>query len=394
MAVTERAGTQLRRARVAVSLMFVTHGAVSGSFATRVPWLADHLHLSAGTLGMALLAPAVGAVAAMPFAGRLVHRYSGRTITRILIAAWSVALLLPALAPDLPLLMVALLLYGVAAGTADVAMNAQGVVVEERLGRSIMSGLHGLWSLGALVASGVGALAAQAHLDARIHFAFVAAGLLVLCLTSGRWLLATRPDPDAAEPPAFALPTKAVLVIGLVGFCGIFGEGASADWAAVYLRDITHTGAGIAATAYTGFALAMTAGRLVGDAVVRRIGHVWTVRWGGILGTAGGALVVLARTPPLGILGFALIGVGVSVVIPLAFAAAGRIGEHPAREIAGVATISYGAGTAAPAIIGWIAQASSLSVSFVLVTVLIAVIAVAAGAFRPPVQAPAATRAR
>jgi MFS family permease len=378
-----RAPAELRRARVAVSLVFVTHGAVSGSFATRVPWLAEHLHLSAGQLGMALLSPAVGAVGAMPFAGRLVHRFSGRSVTRVLIGLWSVALLLPALAPDLPLLMVALLLYGVAAGTADVAMNAQGVAVEERMGKSIMSGLHGAWSLGALAASGIGALAAQAQLDARIHFVLVAAVLLVLGTTAGRWLLDTRPDPGAEQPPAFALPSKAVLVIGLVGFCGIFGEGASADWAAVYLRDITHTGAGIAATAYTGFALAMSAGRLVGDAVVRRIGHVWTVRWGGLLGTLGGVLVVLARVPALGILGFALIGVGVSVVIPLAFAAAGRIGQHPAREIAGVATISYGAGTAAPAVIGWVAQASSLSVSFVVVTVLIAVIALAAGTFRP-----------
>lgn len=383
MTAAVRAPAEVRRARVAVSLVFVTHGAVSGTFATRVPWLAEHLRLSAGQLGIALLAPAIGAVGSTLFAGRLVHRFSGRSVTRVLIGLWSVALVLPAFAPNLPLLVVALLAYGVAAGTADVAMNAQGVAVEERLGKSIMSGLHGVWSLGALAASGLGALAAQAHLDARIHFTVVAAGLLVLGTTAGRWLLDTRPDPDVEQPPAFALPSRAVLVIGLVGFCGIFGEGASADWAAVYLRDITHTGAGIAATAYTGFALAMTAGRLVGDGVVRRIGHVWTVRWGGLLGTLGGVLVVLARTPVLGILGFALIGVGVSVVIPLAFAAAGRIGPHPAREIAGVATISYGAGTAAPAVIGWVAQASSLSVSFVVVTVIVAMIAVAAGAFRP-----------
>lgn len=383
MTTAVRAPAGLRRARLAVSLVFATHGAVSGSFATRVPWLAEHLHLGAGSLGMALLAPAVGSVGAMPFAGRLVHRFSGRSVTRLLIGLWSVALLLPALAPDFPLLVVALLVYGVAAGTSDVAMNAQGVVVEERMGKSIMSGLHGAWSLGALVAGGAGALAAQAGLDARIHFAVIAAALLVLGTTAARWLPDTRPDPDVEEPPAFALPSRAVLVIGLVGFCGIFGEGASSDWAAVYLRDITHTGAGVAAMAYTGFALAMTAGRLVGDAVVRRAGHVWTVRAGGLLGTAGGVLVVLARTPVLGILGFALIGVGVSVVIPLAFAAAGRIGRHPAREIAGVATISYGAGTAAPAVIGWVAQASSLSVSFIVVTVLVAMIALAAGAFRP-----------
>lgn len=383
MTTAVRAPAGPRRARVAVSLVFATHGAVSGTFATRVPWLAEHLRLSAGQLGIALLAPAIGAVVSTLFAGRLVHRFSGRSVTRVLIGLWSVALLLPAFAPDLPLLVVALLLYGVAAGSADVAMNAQGVAVEERLGKSIMSGLHGVWSLGALAASGLGALAAQAHLDARIHFTVVAAGLLVLGTTAGRWLLDTRPNPDVEDPPTFALPSKAVLVIGLVGFCGIFGEGASADWAAVYLRDITHTGAGIAATAYTGFALAMTAGRLVGDAVVRRIGHVWTVRWGGILGTVGGVLVVLARTPVLGILGFALVGIGVSVVIPLAFAAAGRIGPHPAREIAGVATIAYGAGTAAPAVIGWVAQASSLSVSFMVVTVMVAMIAVAAGAFRP-----------
>jgi MFS family permease len=381
------------RARYCVSVIFAVHGAVTGSFATRIPWIADHLHTGVGGLGIALTAPAIGAVGAMPLAARLAHRYPSRTIVRVLLGLWCAALALPALAPNLPTLAVVLLFYGAAAGTADVAMNAQGVVVEERYGRSIMSGLHGMWSVGALCGSAVGALAAHANIDARLHLGITAGVLLGVGLLAAGGLLNTSP-PGETQPanetqpadetvPAFALPSAKVLLIGLVGFCAIFAEGAGNDWCAVYLKTVTGADPGVAASAFTGFALTMAVARLAGDAAIRRLGAVNTVRLGGAVATLGGVLVLLARVPALAIVGFALIGLGIAVVVPLAFAAAARVGPNAAHAIAGVATISYGAGMAAPGAIGGIAAVSSLSVSFVVVTALCLAMAFGAVALRP-----------
>lgn len=370
------------RGRAAVSVVFAVHGAVAGTFATRIPWLADHAGLDTGQLGAALLFPAIGAMATMSRAGRLMHRYNPRTVTRLFIACWCGCLVLPAIAPNLPILCAVLLLYGAASGMADVTMNAEGVAVEKQLARPIMSGLHAAWSLGGLAASGVGVAAAAANLDARVHFGLMAVVLLVVGVYAGRGLPA-EPPPVGAAPPAFALPPRPVLVLGLVAFCSLFGEAAGSDWSAKYLTDVAHASPGIAAGAYTGFALAMAAGRAAGNTVVARLGIVGTIRLAGILATAGAALVALVHHPVGAIAGFAVLGVGVAVVIPLAFAAAGATTAHPGHAIAGVATISYGAGLVAPAAIGWVADATSLSASFLVVAGLCAVVASAAATFRP-----------
>ncbi|MFC4590197.1 MFS transporter [Sphaerisporangium corydalis] len=379
----------VRRVRMAVAVTFAVHGAVTGSFATRIPWLQEHLHAGPGELGLALLAPAVGSMIAMPTAGRLIHRLGGRASTRWLIALWSLMLALPALAPNLAVLWVTFLVYGAAAGMCDVAMNAQGVVVEQRMGRSIMSGLHGMWSVGGLAGGAIGVLAAQTGLDARIHLGAMAAVLLLVGLAIGPRLLDIRAEEGADAPPRFVLPSRHVLVLGLIGFCAVFGEAASQDWCAVYLRQITGTSAGVAAVSYTAFAFTMAAGRLCGDMVVRRLGAVPTVRISGVVATAGGILVVVARTPLPAIAGFMLIGLGVAVVVPLVFGAAGNAAPTPGEGVSGVATISYTSGFIAPSAIGGIASFSSLSASFVLVTVLMVAVLLSAGAlarrpsFRP-----------
>ncbi|WP_051939182.1 MFS transporter [Phaeacidiphilus oryzae] len=362
---------RLQRARRSVAVVFAVHGAVTGSFATRIPWIQGHLGLSTGQLGLALAAPAVGASLAMPLASRIVHRYGERTAVGGLLVLWCLALALPSLSPDLPVLCAALLVYGATAGMADVAMNAQGVGVEQRLGRSIMSGLHGMWSVGGLVASLIGALAAHYGVDARVHHAVMALLLAGIGLFAARGLLDVRPEPGEAAPPRFALPPRSALAIGLVGFCAVFAEGAGSDWSGVYLRDVAGASAGVAASAYTAFACTMAASRLAGDLLVRRLGAVRTVRWMGVASVLGGLLVALGRGQIPAIAGFALIGVGIAVVVPLAFAAAGKSGPNPSQAIAGIATISYTSGLVAPAVIGAIAQATSLPVSFGLVTLLL-----------------------
>lgn len=373
---------EIRRQRRAVAFVFALHGGLAGSFFTRIPWISEHLGLSPGRLGAALVFPAIGGCATMPLAGRILHRFGGRTAVRTLLTAMCVTLPLPALAPSLPTLCAALFLGGAAAAMTDVVMNANGVEVQERFGRSIMSGLHGTWSVGTLVASAVGALAARAGIDARLHLGAASALLLVISVLVCRNLLDTHPDPTVEPPPRFALPTRSVLPIGIVGFCAIFAEGASADWSGVYLRHVTGASAGVAAASYTAFATTMAVMRLSGDLVIRRLGPARTVRLGGTLGVAGGVLIVLARSPVPAMAGFALVGIGIAAVVPLAFSGAGMRGTDPGRNIAGMGTIIYAASLIAPGTIGGIANATSLPVSFGLVTALIAVVVARAGVLR------------
>ena len=374
----------VRRARRAVAVVFALHGAVAGTFATRIPWIKDHLHLSTGELGLALVAPAIGSFLAMPLAGRVVHARGHKAAIRLLLTLWCASLALPALAPNLPVFALSLLLFGASAGMADVAMNAQGVEVERRYGRSIMSGLHGMWSVGGLLASGVGVLAAGMGWDARIHLGLMAALLVVLGLVACRDLLDVRSEPEEAAPPRFTLPPRSALAIGLVGFCAVFAEGASGDWSGVYLHGTAHSSAAVAAASYTAFAATMAISRLTGDMAVRRLGPVLTVRLGGIVALIGGLLIVSARTPTPAVAGFALLGIGIAVVVPLCFAAAGHSGENPSRAIAGVATVTYTSGLVAPATVGTIAQATgSLPVSFGVVTVLTVGLIAGAGVLAP-----------
>ncbi|GAB2747621.1 MFS transporter [Streptomyces bullii] len=373
----------VRRARYAVAAVFAVHGAVTGSFATRVPWIQDHAGVSAGQLGLALAFPALGASVAMPLAGYISHRLGARTALRGLIALWTLSLILPSLAPNLLTLCLALFTYGATAGMADVAMNALGVEVENRLGRSIMSGLHGMWSAGALIGSAAGTLAAHLGSDARLHHALAAGALTVVGVLSCQWVLDLQPAEDEEPPPRFALPPRSALLIGAIGFCAVFAEGASLDWSAVYLRDQMEASAGLAAACTTGFTLTMAVARIAGDKVVDRYGAVRTVRTSGVLAVLGGLLIVVADRPAVAMAGFALMGLGIAVVVPLCFAAAGRSGPNPSLAIAGVATITYTSGLIAPSAIGTLAQATSLVVSFCLVTVLAGGLAAFAGVLRP-----------
>jgi MFS family permease len=373
---------EVRRARYAVAAVFAVHGAVTGSFATRVPWIQDHASVSAGQLGLALAFPALGASVAMPLAGRISHRLGARTALRGLLSLWTLSLALPALAPNLVGLCLALFVYGASAGMSDVAMNALGVEIENRLGRSIMSGLHGMWSAGALTGSAAGTLAAHLGSDARLHHALAAGVLTAVGLVACTWVLDLQPAADEEPPPRFALPPKSALLIGAIGFCAVFAEGASLDWSAVYLRHRLETSAGLAAACTTGFTLTMAVARIAGDKVVDRFGSVRTVRAGGVLAVLGGLLVVAAGHPAVAMTGFALMGLGIAVVVPLCFAAAGRSGPNPSQAIAGVATVTYTSGLVAPSAIGGLAQATSLVVSFGLVTLLACGLAVLAGVLR------------
>jgi MFS family permease len=179
--------------------------------------------------------------------------------------------------------------------------------------------------------------------------------------------------------PRFAWPRGTLLLIALVGFAAIFVEFAANDWSAIFMHGVLHANQAEAALATGVFAGSMAAGRLCGDALVRRIGPRLSVRACGILGTAGCLLVAVSPSSLVALAGFVLIGLGVSVVVPLVFAAGGRSGPSPAIGVAGVATISYGAGMAAPSVMGGVADLSSLRIAFAVAATLSVAIVAGAG---------------
>jgi MFS family permease len=326
--------------------------------------------------------PTIGALSAMPFSGRLAHRYAFRSFVTATIVAWCASLVLPALPTSLALLCLVLLAFGATAGLSDMAMNAQGVLVEKRYGRSVMSSFHGFWSVGVLAGSVVSAAASRAGVDTRLQFALTALALAAVGTVVARRMLDDTGASDSTAPPAFALPTKPVLLIGLVGLCAVFGEQGGTDWSALFIRRELGGSAGAAALGVSAFAVTMAAVRLMGDRVIRRLGPVRTVRLSGACAAGGAIVVVLAPDLAVGLCGFALLGIGVAVVVPLVFAAAGRVGPHPARSVAGVAGIAYGSGLAAPGVIGGIASATSLKTSFCVVAGIVALMSLAAGVLR------------
>ena len=345
-------------------MVFAVNGIVFGTFAARLPWIAARLHLSSGMLGAVGLTSSAGALLSIAFAARFVHRYGAQAATRLLIAASSAALALPAFAPDLAALAAAMLIFGGLTGITDNAMNAQAVEAEQRAGRPIMSGLHGLWSVGVLVGALAGSLAAQAGVSPQLQFPVTGAAGAVAGVIASQWCAAGRTAGPTVDVPRFAWPRGRLLGIGIVGFAAIFVEFAANDWSAVFLHWDLHASQAAAAVATGVFAGAMAAGRLGGDQVVARIGPVLSVRLCGVLGTAGCLLVAVAPAAIPALAGFALIGAGVSVVVPLVFSAAGRAGPSAAISVAKVATVSYGAGLAAPSVIGGVADITSLRAAF------------------------------
>jgi MFS family permease len=366
-------GQRARRDRIAISLVFAVHGTVAGTYAARLPWIADHVHATPGVLGAAMITPTIGALLGMPLTGQLVHRLGGRSALRLLMLLWTASLAIPALMPDIGWLAAGLFVYGATSGVADVMMNAEAVRIEKRAGKSIMSGLHGMWSVGGIIGGLFGALCAGTGISALPEFlvtalilmaaAFVATGLLPPDAELG-------PDAQKIDPPRFALPTKKLLGIGIVGFCAVFAEGAGSNWSAVYLTSVAHASAAIGASCVTGFAATMALGRLCGDAIVRRLGPVWTVRIGGTLAVLGAAAVVAARTPWLGIAGFAALGLGIATGVPLAIAATGRTDEDADSAVAGITSVMYASGLLAGPSIGALGSAISLPFAFGFVAVL------------------------
>ena len=364
--------------------MFFAHGALFGTWASRIPDVKDRVGAADARMAAAFFALAVGMVAGQPVAGVALGRHGSDRVTGACALAVCALLPLAATARSLPALIALLVPFGATLGGMDVAMNAQGVLVEKAAERSLLSSLHGLWSVGTLAGAALGAVFADWRCPPPAHFLVVAATLGLLVVVSNLRLL---PDRSTTAAGALAWPSAGILQVGLVAACAAVVEGGIADWSGLYLRDSLGASAGFAATGFTAFSLAMVAGRFAGDRVIDRFGGARVVRAGSLVAAAAMALALGLGHRGVAVTGFLLAGVGVCTIFPVAFGVAGRT-EGPAagRSLAAVATMGYGASLLGPAIIGFVAGHSSLRVALSLLVVAGVASAALAGCLRglPP----------
>ncbi|HUE97288.1 MAG TPA: MFS transporter [Longimicrobiaceae bacterium] len=363
---------RLPRARAAVATGLLLSGASFASWVVRIPEVQRRLELSESTLGLTLFGVAAGGMLAMPLSGLLIGRYGSRPVAlaALLSLAGSVALAPHAVGAFS--LAAVLFMLGAATSVAAVALNTQAAAVERRMRRPIMSRLHALYSVGGLVGAGVGGLAAGSGVGAGWHLGVAAALVAAVALAIAPSLLRPGTDGVATEVARarFARPGRPLLLLGVVAFCVLFGEGAVADWSAVYLRDEAGAGPGLAAAGFAAFSLMMAAGRFAGDALTVRLGPAGAVRLGGFVAALGNAVAVVQNDPLLMVLGFAATGAGLSIVFPAVIAAAGRVsGSTPSSAITVVSSIGYLGLLAGPPLIGIVGEAVSLSVGMAIVSV-------------------------
>jgi predicted MFS family arabinose efflux permease len=374
----------MRHSRVAISTLFFVNGAIFAGWVTRVPDVRDRVGADEGTLGLALLAVAVGSMLSMPAVGAACERRDSRAIAGAAALACCASGPLPALAQDIVQLALALLIVGAAFGALDVAMNVQAIAVERAYRRPIMSSFHGWFSLGGLAGALGGGLLAGLGVDARAHLA--GGAVLAAACVAGAWRH-LWPAPARAQRRGAsrrrARATPILLVCGAVAFCAALGEGAMADWSALYMTDVLGAGTGVAALAYAAFAGAMAVGRLGGEPVIAALGAAGTLQLGcGAMALALGAGLA-ADDPGIAIAAFAIAGLGVACVFPVVLSTAGSVedgGSGPA--VAFVSTIGYSGFLAGPPLIGAIANHTTLSWGLGVVVVLGAVAAALAGALR------------
>ncbi|MER7402418.1 MFS transporter [Streptomyces sp. NPDC000070] len=370
------AAVRPRRARTALSVVFFVNGALFGNWVLRIPTVKDHTDADTGPLGLALLGLAVGALLSKQVSGQLVARYGSRPVTRVGITLSCLAVILPALANDVVTLGLALIGFGAAMGIVDVAMNAHGVAVQDRLGRPVLSSLHGVYSIGGLVGSLTGGGAEARGLSPLVHLALVGAVLGGVALAASAWLLPARSDlaPERAEGGWARLPAGRrlpLVLLGFVGLCGMAGEGAVGDWGAIYLRDDLGTSAQFAALGYSAYSVAMAAGRFLGDRFLARWGDVRVVTWAVTGAGCAFAAGLLAGHPAAAVCGFAALGTGLSVVMPAVFSMAGRMGGQTTGPAITVVSSIAGTGfLAGPPLIGFLAQLTGLPAALGTVSVL------------------------
>ncbi|MET8451215.1 MFS transporter [Streptomyces sp. NPDC005209] len=370
----------LTRLRTAITAFFALDGFLFAGWVVRIPAVKEQTGASTGALGLALLGVSAGAVLTMTLTGRLCRRYGNHQVTVVCAVLLSLSVALPPLTHSVLALGAVLFVFGMAYGGINVAFNSAAVDLVAALGRPVMPSFHAAFSLGGMAGAGLGGLVAGSLSPTRHLLGLTVIGLLVTAV-AGRTLLRHEPPVPAHRPPPGdgtrhrldPRSRRLVTVFGLIALCTAYGEGAMADWGALHLEQDLDASAGLAAAGYSCFALAMTVGRLTGTTLLERLGRSRTVIAGGTTATAGMLLGSLAPSVWAALIGFAVTGLGLANLFPVAVERAGSLAGPSGVAVA--STFGYGGMLLGPPAIGFIADWFSLPTALTSVAALSAIAA-------------------
>jgi predicted MFS family arabinose efflux permease len=363
------AGCTHRPQQRSTRIVFFIAGFGMAAWAPLVPFAKARAGIGDGALGLLLLCLGVGSLVTMSLAGALAARFGCRRV--VVASAVPLCLILPVLATasSPALLAAALLVFGASLGSIDVTMNIQAIIVERASGRSMMSGFHGLFSIGGIAGAACVAALLGAGASPLAATLCVVAGIIVALAMAASNLL---PQGSEREGPAFALPRGVVLFIGGLCFIAFLAEGAMLDWSAVFLTSVRGVETAYGGLGYSVFSLTMSIGRLTGDRIVQRAGGTGVIAFGGICAAAGFAFATLVPWWQMTLLGYALIGVGCSNIVPVLYTSVGRQTVMPEYvAVPAITTLGYLGILAGPAAIGFVAHAASLSAAFLILAILL-----------------------
>lgn len=364
----------MSRNRLAVSLLFLMNGFVTGSWAPKIPEFKERLGIGESVLGLLILGFGVGSLVLMPIAGGFIARLGSQKVVKVTAIILSPLLLLLTLLPNLWTAALGLFLLGGFVGAMDVAMNANAVEVEKSMRRAIMSSCHAYWSLGGLIGAGIGGFL-MARFGVLPHAMVVTVLCLVILAVAWPMILADRPHLAESREKLRLPMTPLPWLIGIMALFSMVPEGAVLDWGALYLKNELGASVELSGFGFAAFSATMAAMRFAGDHVRDRFGAKRTLRISTVTALAGMVLAGLAPNAVLAILGFALAGVGISNMVPIAFSAAGNMpGLQPGIGLSVATTMGYSGMLFAPSLIGFIAEHSGFTIVFACVPVLFIVV--------------------
>lgn len=364
----KRVYQSLQRTRLAVSLFYFGQGISFASWASRIPDIKHQLGLSDAGLGSILFALPVGQLCTMPVSATLVTRYGSKNILTLAAVLYVVALCNLGLAAAPWQLAAFLFLFGVIGNMANISVNTQAVEAEKLYNRPIMTSFHGAWSMAGFCGALIGLAMINFDLSPLIHFGIIMILVWIHVFINHKHLVRGKPSAAATKRSFFIRPERGLLQLGIIGFCSMATEGAMFDWSGVYFKDIVRTPPSLVVLGYASFMVMMATGRFLGDAVITRLGRPRTMQYSGLIITSGMALSVIFPYLLTATLGFMLVGIGVSTVVPSLYSMAGRNEKvSPGMAIAMVSSVSYLGFLMGPPLIGYISALFSLRYSYAVI---------------------------
>ncbi len=364
----------MTRNRLAVSLLFLMNGFVTGSWAPKIPEFKDRLGISESVLGLLILMFGIGSLVLMPIAGGFIARVGSQKVVKVTAILLSPLLLLLTLLPNVWAAAVGMFLLGGFVGAMDVAMNANAVEVEKSMRRAIMSSCHAYWSLGGLIGAGIGGFL-MARFGVLPHVLVVTVLSLTVIAIAWPMILADKPHPAATKEKLRLPMTPLPWLIGIMALFSMVPEGTVLDWGALYLRNELGASVELSGFGFAAFSATMATMRFAGDHVRDRFGAKRTLRICTVTALVGMVLAGLAPNAYIAILGFAIAGIGISNMVPIAFSAAGNMpGLQPGIGLSVATFMGYSGMLFAPSLIGFVAEHTGFAIIFASVPVLFIVV--------------------